>query len=421
MDVGATNGWRMDDVVPAAEIVAPLDAAFPLEPAEPHYRGEVAKRWRYRDGKGEIGIIASVTQPFCGDCTRSRISAEGKLYTCLFAVRGHDLRALIRGGASDAELARAARRDLARPRRPLLGAPLAGDRRRPAQGRDELHRRLSRRPARRRASRTGRRPGSVPAVSRITACRRWLQLGGGVLPRGWADLGRQMAIWFGFALAYQLARAATDRNPARAFANGDRVVNLELHVTSRLYELTLEQFVDQRHWLAQLVSWTYWNSEFTVVGLALLWVYIAATRSSSRFRNSILLANVLGLCRLRLHADGAAAAARARLRQQPPRRPDHARREPLRGDAEPARLRLADRRASCSARATRHWWAKAFWLVWPAWVWFAVVATGNHFWLDCIAGMVVALLSMRDRLRAGAAARLRSPPPAARAAAASTT
>jgi cyclic pyranopterin phosphate synthase len=104
MDVGATNGWRMDDVVPASEIVALLDAEFPLEPAEAQYRGEVAKRWRYRDGKGEIGIISSVTQPFCGDCTRSRISAEGKLYTCLFAVRGHDLRALIRSGASDEEL-----------------------------------------------------------------------------------------------------------------------------------------------------------------------------------------------------------------------------------------------------------------------------------------------------------------------------
>ncbi len=104
MDVGATNGWRMDDVVPASEIVALLDAQFPLEPAEAQYRGEVAKRWRYLDGKGEIGIISSVTQPFCGDCTRSRISAEGKLYTCLFAVRGHDLRALIRSGASDEEL-----------------------------------------------------------------------------------------------------------------------------------------------------------------------------------------------------------------------------------------------------------------------------------------------------------------------------
>jgi cyclic pyranopterin phosphate synthase len=104
MDVGATNGWRLDDVVPAAEIVERIDAVFPLEPVEAAYRGEVAQRFRYRDGAGEIGVIASVTQPFCGDCTRARISAEGKLYTCLFAVRGTDLRALLRSGATDEDL-----------------------------------------------------------------------------------------------------------------------------------------------------------------------------------------------------------------------------------------------------------------------------------------------------------------------------
>ena len=104
MDVGATNGWRLDDVVPAKEIVERISAEFPLEPVAAGYRGEVAKRWRYLDGAGEVGLIASVTQPFCGDCTRARISAEGRLYTCLFAVRGHDLRALARGGASDEEL-----------------------------------------------------------------------------------------------------------------------------------------------------------------------------------------------------------------------------------------------------------------------------------------------------------------------------
>ena len=109
MDVGHTNGWRLDDVVPAAEIVAMLDEAFGVEPVDAGYRGEVAQRWRYRDGRGEVGVIASVTQPFCGDCTRARISAEGKLFTCLFAVRGNDLRALIRGGASDDELAAAVR------------------------------------------------------------------------------------------------------------------------------------------------------------------------------------------------------------------------------------------------------------------------------------------------------------------------
>ncbi len=104
MDVGTTNGWRLDDVVPAAEIVERIDAAFPLAPVEASYRGEVAQRYRYRDGAGEVGVITSVTQPFCGDCTRARISAEGKLYTCLFAIRGTDLRALLRSGASDDEL-----------------------------------------------------------------------------------------------------------------------------------------------------------------------------------------------------------------------------------------------------------------------------------------------------------------------------
>jgi GTP 3',8-cyclase len=104
MPVGETNRWRTEAVVSAAEIVELIGAEFPLEPAEANYRGEVARRWRYKDGKGEIGIIASVTQPFCGDCTRSRISAEGKLYTCLFAVRGHDLRALIRSGATDEQI-----------------------------------------------------------------------------------------------------------------------------------------------------------------------------------------------------------------------------------------------------------------------------------------------------------------------------
>jgi GTP 3',8-cyclase len=104
MDVGATNGWRLDDVVPAAELVRTIGEEFPLEPSDREYRGEVAARWRYKDGAGEIGVISSVTQPFCGDCTRARISAEGKLYTCLFALRGHDLRAVVRGGATDEEL-----------------------------------------------------------------------------------------------------------------------------------------------------------------------------------------------------------------------------------------------------------------------------------------------------------------------------
>ncbi len=104
MDVGHSNGWRLDEVVPAVAVIAAIDAEMPLEPVSPEYRGEVANRWRYRDGSGEVGVIASVTQSFCGDCTRARLSAEGMLYTCLFAVHGHDLRALLRDERSDAEI-----------------------------------------------------------------------------------------------------------------------------------------------------------------------------------------------------------------------------------------------------------------------------------------------------------------------------
>ncbi len=202
-----------------------------------------------------------------------------------------------------------------------------------------------------------------------------------------------MAIWFGFALAYQLARAATDRNPARAFANGLRVVNLESHVTNRLYELTFQQFVDQRHWLAGLVSWTYWNSEFTVVGLALLWVYIRHHDKFNRFRNSILLANVIGLFGyvfmpmapprllgvgfVNSHTDGLIQLAANPYAAMPS-------------------LHACDSLivGVVLAGLTRHWWAKVFWIGWPAWVWFAVMATGNHFWLDCIAGLLVAVIAM---------------------------
>ena len=105
MDVGATNGWRMDEVLPSAELVQRLGDVFPLEPLDPTAPGETAERWRYADGGGEVGVISSVTQAFCSDCNRARLSTEGKLFLCLFASRGHDLRALLRGGASDAELA----------------------------------------------------------------------------------------------------------------------------------------------------------------------------------------------------------------------------------------------------------------------------------------------------------------------------
>ncbi len=104
MDVGASNGWKMDEVLPSREVIARIDRLFPLEPIDPNYEGEVAERWRYKDGAGEIGVISSVTQAFCATCTRIRLSTEGKLYTCLFAQAGHDLRALLREGADDTRL-----------------------------------------------------------------------------------------------------------------------------------------------------------------------------------------------------------------------------------------------------------------------------------------------------------------------------
>jgi len=107
MDVGTSNGWKMAEVVPSAEVISLINAELPLEEVAPNYNGETSARWRYRDGSGEIGVISSVTQSFCGSCTRARVSTEGKLYTCLFATGGHDLRALMRGGCSDERLSEA--------------------------------------------------------------------------------------------------------------------------------------------------------------------------------------------------------------------------------------------------------------------------------------------------------------------------
>jgi GTP 3',8-cyclase len=104
MDVGHSNGWRLDEVVPATDLIEAVSSVWPAEPADPQYRGEVAGRWRYLDGAGEFGIISSVTRPFCRDCTRARLSADGRLYTCLFAVAGHDVRAVLRDGSTDDQL-----------------------------------------------------------------------------------------------------------------------------------------------------------------------------------------------------------------------------------------------------------------------------------------------------------------------------
>ena len=230
------------------------------------------------------------------------------------------------------------------------------------------------------------------------------------LPRGWSDFARQLAIWFGFLLAYQIARGIADRNPARAFENGLWVIQAEQHV-SGLIELSLQQLISSSEFLTAAVSWTYWNSEFTVVGVMLLWVYLRRNDHFYRFRNWILLANAIGLVGYVL------------LPTAPPRMfPMFGFEDTLAqfgslnhgsGLIQVAANPYAARPSLHAADAiivgislafiVRRWWAKALWLFWPAWVWFAVMATGNHFWLDCAAGAIVAVIAgliiYRDNLR----------------------
>ena len=221
-----------------------------------------------------------------------------------------------------------------------------------------------------------------------------------VLPRGWADFGRQLAIWFCFLGAYQVARGLADRNPPRAFDNGLHVIGIERHLHG-LFELSLQRLVDGSHVLATLASWTYWNSEFTVLGLALLWVYLRRNEAFVRFRNTILLANVIGLVGYVL------------LPTAPPRMfPDLGFSDTLSGFGElnhgsgiiefaanpyaamPS-LHAADALivGLVLFSVCRRWPAKVLWLCWPLWVWFSVMATGNHFWLDVVAGIVVASIA----------------------------
>jgi membrane-associated phospholipid phosphatase len=214
------------------------------------------------------------------------------------------------------------------------------------------------------------------------------------LPRGWSDLGLQLGIWFGFLLVYQLARGLADRNPAKAFANGIRVIDFEQRTTHHLFELTVQNVVDKSSLLAGAASWTYWNSEFTVVCLALLWVYIRRHDAFPRFRNTILLANVLGL------------VGYVFLPTAPPRMfpwlgfVDSHRSGLVQLAANPyaamPSLHAADALILGILLATivRRPIFRILWVLWPAWVWFCVMATGNHFWLDILAGNLVALVAL---------------------------
>jgi membrane-associated phospholipid phosphatase len=219
-------------------------------------------------------------------------------------------------------------------------------------------------------------------------------------PRGWADLFRQMFIWFGFVLAYQLARGVADRSPAVAFDNARAVIDFENRATG-LWELSLQSWTESFHLLGVLTSWTYWLSQFAVVGVALLWVYFRHYEHFIKFRNLLMLVNVLGLVGYVL------------LPTAPPRMfPELGFVDTLAsvGTANHGSALVELAANPYAAMPSLHAadslivgvmlaflvkpvWLKVLWLMWPAWVWFTVMATGNHFWLDIVAGIAVVLVA----------------------------
>ena len=231
------------------------------------------------------------------------------------------------------------------------------------------------------------------------------------LPRGYADFAWQLALWFGFYLAYQAVRARADHDVGLAFTNARRVADVEQRLGS-LWELSLQGVVDSSSVLIRLTSWTYWLSQFAVLGLALLWTYLWRNERFLRFRNTILLANLIGL------------AGYALMPTAPPRM------FPELGFVDTLALFSGVNHSSAAVEAAsnpyaampslhaadallvgvfmamivRRPLAKALWLLWPAWVWFTVMATANHWWLDIAAGVVVAgvaagLIELYTRLR----------------------
>jgi membrane-associated phospholipid phosphatase len=221
------------------------------------------------------------------------------------------------------------------------------------------------------------------------------------LPRGWSHFWLQLGIWFGFAAIYQVARGMAGHDDARALANGLRVIGWERTHAHHLFELTFQNLAASSKLLELAVSWTYWMSEFPVIGLALLWVYLRRHDAFARFRNTILLANVIGLVGYVLmptapprmfpsfgfadtlgsvgglnHGSGLIELASNPYAAMPSL---HA------ADALIVGLTLA--------YVCRHKLAKLVWLLWPVWVWFSVMATANHFWLDVVAGVGVALVA----------------------------
>jgi hypothetical protein len=223
-----------------------------------------------------------------------------------------------------------------------------------------------------------------------------------VLPRGPLDFARQLLIWFGFVFGYQLVRGSVDHDRRQALADGLGIVRLERHLFGALPELRLQRLVDASHWLSIAAAWTYWNSEFTVVSLALLWVYLRRYESFKRLRNTVVLAGLLALPGFAFdptapprmypalgfrdtvastsgvnHGSGLVQLAHNPYAAMPS-------------------LHSADALvvAIVLVRTSRRRWSRAAWALWPAWVWFCVMATANHFLLDVLAGVALALLAL---------------------------
>ena len=225
---------------------------------------------------------------------------------------------------------------------------------------------------------------------------RVVALGEKVLPRGWRDFGLQLSIWFGFYFTYLAVRHLTDRDPTKAIVNGLRVISLERHLSPHLFELSVARIADSSSALLTAAAWTYWNSEFTVIGLTLLWVYLRRHERFSRFRNTILLANLIGLIGFAL------------MPTAPPWMFPHmgfvdgvnhqsALLQSL-GNSYAAMPSLHSADALIvgffMVATSRTIWAKALWALWPLWVWFCVIATANHYLLDVVAGIGVAVAAL---------------------------
>ena len=225
---------------------------------------------------------------------------------------------------------------------------------------------------------------------------RVVALGQKVLPRGWRDFGFQLSIWFGFYFTYLAVRHLTDRDPTKAIVNGLRVISLERHLSHHLFELSVAQIAESSSTLLTAAAWTYWNSEFTVIGLTLLWVYLRRHEAFSRFRNTILLANIVGLLGFWLmptappwmfpdkgFVDGVnhSSALLQTLGNSYAAMPS---------------LHAADALIVgwFLVTTSRTIWAKALWAFWPIWVWFCVIATANHYVLDVLAGIAVAVAAL---------------------------